>query len=91
MAGGPSKMMLTQRIWIAVSGAGRPATCAPRNARIAPMFVDNWKRPRRAASRRVASCRAVPCRAGCCHPTGSPACDQAKRAGSPAPTRTTSG
>jgi hypothetical protein len=44
MAGGPSMMMFTQRIWIAVKGVGKPSSGAPSTVRMAPMLVESWKR-----------------------------------------------
>jgi hypothetical protein len=44
MAGGPSMMMLTQRIWIAVKGVAKPRKGAPSTVRMAPMLVESWKR-----------------------------------------------
>ena len=41
MAGGPSMMMLTQRIWIAVKGVGKPNSGAPSTVRMAPMLVES--------------------------------------------------
>ena len=44
MAGGPSAMMLTNRIWMALKMTPRPPICAARIVRIAEMFVVSWKR-----------------------------------------------
>ncbi len=44
IAGGPSMMMLTQRIWMTVKGTGSPSSGAPRSDPMAPRFVASWKR-----------------------------------------------
>ncbi len=44
MAGGPSMMMLIQRIWIAVNGVDQPSRLAPSTVWMAPMLVESWKR-----------------------------------------------
>ena len=44
MAGGPSMMMFTHRIWIAVKGVANPRKGAASTVRMAPMLVDSWKR-----------------------------------------------
>jgi hypothetical protein len=44
IAGGPSMMRFTHRIWIGVNGVGSPSSRAPRIDRIAPMLVASWKR-----------------------------------------------
>jgi len=41
IAGGPSMMMFTQRIWIAVNGVAKPNKGAPRTVRMAPMLVES--------------------------------------------------
>jgi hypothetical protein len=37
-------MRFTQRIWTGENGVGRAAARATTMVRIAPMFVDSWKR-----------------------------------------------
>ena len=44
MAGGPSAMMLTNRIWMALKITPSPAIWAMRIVRMAEMFVVSWKR-----------------------------------------------